>query len=462
MSLRRVVNLFRSLKTTVWLIVSLVAVFFAGLAIPQKALLGGAAYLAWKRARPGLVGFLESLHLTDIYVSPLALLLFALFFLNLIAVMADRVPAIWRRCRRVEIGGEVAVLKGSRHYREVAGRGIADLAPLLAKSGYAIFSDEAGLTAVRNRFAPLCTLLFHLSFFFLLLGGVATFYTRFRAEADVAVGETFTGTYTRILKRPMLGGIPATRFTVDRVAPAYYRHTLPVDLRVDITSAAGTKGYGINHPFRDGPLSFVISDIDVAPLFVVQDREGRETDGVYAKLKVLGGGEDSFNLDGYTFKTLFYPDYTASAGAPRGVGRGLPQALTQFAPVRPKGEGREIVDPAFAVSVYRDGRLVGSGLLRPGGALPFDGRRLVWKDLRYWVHFYAGQEHGLLVVYAGFALMTLALALRFGFYRRDIRAVAAGGTLHVAGRAEYYPALFADEFDGILAGLAAVPPPDRH
>ena len=53
----------------------------------------------------------------------------------------------------------------------------------------------------------------------------------------------------------------------------------------------GRRVIGINHPYTEGALSFVVKDIDIAPLFIIQDSSGKEIDGAYIKLRNLGKKE---------------------------------------------------------------------------------------------------------------------------------------------------------------------------
>ena len=440
-----------SLKFTIFLIISLSVLFLLGLLIPQKELLGKEAYLQWRADHPALLSLLETLQLTDLYRSTLSLSLWGLFFLNLLLVMAPRIPATWRNCFHPELPKAPASLLGRKNYRRLEEKSIDSLARELKGEGYTLFPGPQSLLALKNRLSPLGTILFHLSFVMILVGGASTVYTRFRAEADVAVGETFSGEYSKILKRPRVGEIPPTSFTVTSVKPTYFDRNVTLDLSVDIESRHGLRSYGVNRPYRDGSLSFIVSDIDVAPLFLLQDAAGRELDGAVVKLKVLKGEPDEFSLAGYRFRALFHTDYLGSGEAKGDNQQSLPQALKQHAAGR--SQDREIVNPAFTLEVYRGETLVASGLVRPGEGLSFEGKRILFSAYDYWVHFYAGSERGLPLVYGGFLLMTLALILRLGFPRKEIAAFSEEGTLHLAGRGEYYPLIFQEQFEKIIARL---------
>ncbi len=441
----------KSLKVTVGLIITLVLFSLIGITLPQKALLGKEAYLDWKQAQPTLVTLLEALKLTDFYSSPLMMALWVVFFCNLILVMADRVPGIWRLCREVWLPRDSGFVRSYRCTEDLAKVSLDTVAQALERRGYRVTRDGAALAGVRNRYAPLATLLFHLSFLLLLGGGVLTVYTKFRAEADVAVGEVFNGAYTKIMARPKFGGIPNSTFTVVAVKPTYYNRTVPVDLVVDLDTRQGSKRISINRPYYDGALSFLIKNIDVAPLFVVQNAAGREVDSAFVKLKNLNGEEDSFLLQGYTFRTRFHTDIVAEQQQIAATSANLPQVLKQQPNASSPNQPKEIINPAITITMEKEGKKLQTVTLRLHESLPLDnGLRLVWQDYTYWVNFYVGQERGLMVVYAAFMLMLIALVIRFSFYRRDIRAFAEDGTLCVGGRSEYFPVMFGKEFSTLI------------
>jgi cytochrome c biogenesis protein ResB len=449
---RPLIKLLGSLRFTVGIVISLMAVFLVGLIVPQKAMIGLETYRQWQQHSPELVGFLEALSLTDIYTAPLVLMLWGLFFINLIIVMLVRVPVIWRRCLNVDLPEDAAFFKNFPNRTRIAGRGIDEALTVLPQQGYRVFQGQGTFWAVKNRFAPFGTLVFHLSFLLLLIGGVITFYTSFRGEAAVGAGETFTGEYTK-RKLPKIGMVPATSFTVEKIEPTYFNQEVPIDLKVVISSAKGRQTCGVNRPFCDGRLSFVVMDIDVAPLFVLKDAAGSDLDSAFIKLKVLQGNEDTFNMGGYTFKTRFHTDYLAVKETSSAGKAGLPEALKRAGVQTGQVQSRQIVNPAFSIAVYQGDKLLSQELVRPGGALMIGDKRLVFADLDYWVRFYAGTEHGLSTVYAGFGLMIFALIVRLLFYRRELWGMVEDGDLLVAGRSEYFTALFTDEFQKVTEAL---------
>jgi hypothetical protein len=456
--LNYLMKIFGSLRFTVGIVAALVVIFIIGMIVPQQPMIGQEAFLRWKHGNPGLVMFLQTLSLTDIFSAPYLLVLWGLFFGNLVAVMIKRIPIIWKRSINVELPLEVLSLGSYNHSVDLEGKGLHDVSMVLPRLGYKVFREESAFCAVKNRYAPLATILFHVSFLLLLVGGVMTFYTRFRGEAAVGVGETFTGEYTKI-KRPKIGSVPDVSFKVEKITPTYFNRAVPVNLEVVISSRKGQGTYSINRPYKEGSLSFVIMDIDVAPLFILQDSTGKELDSAYVKLKVLQGKEDSFTMGGYTFKTVFYPDYLADAKSGISGGGNLPEALKQLPGSLQEQGRREIVNPAFSMAVFKGDTLVAKELVRPGESIRVGDASLVFADMDYWARFYAGMEHGLFIVYAGFGLLITALSLRLLCYRRELLGVVSDGKLHLAGRAEFYPTFFADEFQKVTKALEGDPEP---
>lgn len=443
----------KSLKFTIFLVICLASIFLLGVIIPQKSLLGRDMYLQWKLRSPGLVSLLEAIRFTDIYISPITLTLWAFFFLNLILIMSNRIPSTWRRCFREVIPERIDQIKNSKHYGVIEGGDIKDIKAVLEKKGYKVFDRDNAFSSVKNRFSPLATILFHLSFFLLLIGGVISFYTAFRAEVDLAVGETFEGQYSGF-KKPIIGDIPKTSFIVEDIRPTYYKKTVPVNLDVVLKTRRGKEVIGINKPYKEGSLSFIIKDIDISPLFIIKDSEGKEIDGAYVKLKGLGGKEDHFFMAGHEFRTSFYTDYDGGLKGRSDEIADVPQALKQFPGAVPEAQQpKEVTNPAFKISVLRGGKLFREGTIKIGESIDFGDYRLVFQDLTYWVKFYVVKEYGLNIVYTGFTLIVIALIIRFLFFRRDIRGVVENGTLYVGGRGEFYPEIFEDEFKVLVEGI---------
>jgi hypothetical protein len=176
-----------------------------------------------------------------------------------------------------------------------------------------------------------------------------------------------------------------------------------------------------------------------AAVDAVKDSTGKEIQGAYVKLDVLRMKPDRFELGPFTYKATFYPDYVLDNG-------------------KRATRSMEFNNPVFFLTVERDGKKLGEGLVAKNGSLEFAGYRLEMPEMPFWVRFYVVKQRGLSVLYAGFAIATIGVIWRLLFYRREIvgavREQDGVRCLVVAGRSEYYKSLAEDEFVKLFDGIA--------
>ena len=443
--MKKLLKYLSSLRFTLILILLLGVMFLLGLWIPQQSLISPAIYGQWKAHYPKLLGTLESLGFTSIYTSPTMLTLWAFFFLNLALVMWQRLPLIKKRIA-MPTGrpGNPETAPGflfRARYQLPAEWDGPTVIGFLQRRGFTVIGDSEGFWAIKNRLSAIAFGLFHISFFFILLGGMISVYTRFSGVLDVATGETFQGEVARYNATPQLpkiGTPPLVAFTVKSIAPKLSQG-MPTGLKVHMVDGDGVdREADVNRPYKADNSSFIVSSVGPAPLFVVQDRSGKEIDGAYMKLHVMGGEADVFSLAGFHFRAFFYPDYYLNKGAPA-------------------SHSSEFKNPVFLITAERQGRVLTKGLVTREGALQFADYRLVLKELPYWVRFSVFKERGLSIIYAGFAIASLAVIWRFIFYRRELIGVVrkedGRPLLSVAGRSEFYKSLTEDEFTALFAKM---------
>ncbi len=106
---------------------------------------------------------------------------------------------------------------------------------------------------------------------------------------------------------------------------------------------------------------------------------------------------------------------------------------------------KEISDPAVVVRVLKSQRIVTMGILRLGESMEFDGQRLIFMDLKYWLRFYCTSDKGIVFVYAGFIIAIAGLILRFLFPRIEIHFFDKDGRTFISGRSEFYKELYRKE-----------------
>ncbi|MFZ2949383.1 MAG: cytochrome c biogenesis protein ResB [Desulfuromonadaceae bacterium] len=436
-----------SLRFTILLISLLGLIFAIGLWVPQQRLLK-TIYLEWQKKSPSLVAFLDAVGLTTIYTSPITITLWLLFFLNLSLVLWQRWPIVKSRITISDAKIADPVAAGGYPFRNAyplpANLGGDRIIGLLRKNRYTVLGDATGFYGVKNRLAPIAFMLFHLSFFLILLGGLISVYTEFVGYLDLTQGESFQGELNRYNKSPQpempkIGSPPSASFTVQSIVPRVVENT-PTGISVLLVDSRGkTHEVDINRPYSTEHTSFVFKHLGVSPLFVLKDASGKETGGAYIKLDVLQKRPDRFALGPFIYTATFYPDYVLEGG-------------------KRATRSMEFNNPVFFIAVEQDGKKIAEGLVPKNGALEFAGYRLEMRDMPFWVRFYVVKQRGLSILYTGFAIATIGVIWRLLFYRREIvgavREQDGVPCLVVAGRSEYYKSLAEDEFVKLFNGIA--------
>lgn len=445
---KKLVKYLSSLRFTIVLICLLGVMFIIGLWVPQIRLVKD-IYLQWYMRDPQLVRFLDALGLTSIYTSPITITLWVFFFLNLALVLWQRIPVVKHRIAlsdaKIVAPESAAGYLFKKSYPVPAGVSADDLFGQLRKRRYRVLGDGSGFYAVQNRFAPIAFMLFHISFYLVLLGGLVTVYTEFIGYLDLAQGESFQGSLASYntkppVKMPEIGQPPKTSFNVESITPHVVGNT-PTSIDVRLRDQAGQPhDVGINTPYATGATSFVFKHLGMAPHFTLKDPSGKQVEDALVKLDVLRLVPDRFTMGGYEFTATFYPDFEMLDG-------------------KRASKTREFNNPVFFIeAVDKAGNKVGEGLVPKDGTLQFDGNRLEMKELRYWVRFYVITQRGLPILYLGFAIACVGVIWRLIFYKREVVGALREGedgsrSLVVAGRSEYYKSLAEDEFNKIFCKI---------
>lgn len=457
---------FRSPRTTAAIIAVLLALYFIGLIVPQKALFkGGADYEAWRTQHPVLSRSVELLQLNEIYVSPVTIFFLGLFFANLVTVLIHRVPLIFRRAYLVRgdrEGPDAELLKKRpRAWTISVAQGGADILPEVRrffKKRFWTFIDtkaERTLIAVRNRYSPFGFLLFHVSFLLCLVGGLFVMYTRFSGELVLTQGQDFNADirqFSRITKdAKIFKALPPVGLRVESVKPLYEKDAgadkdvstdLDIRLKVKYWDDIRDEMVKINQPVTRGPVSVLAIDIGVSPLFVVKTAGGATLDGGYVSLNILKGQEDSFQFEGmpYTFGVRFYPDHFVKDG-------------------QDASRSENLNNPVVRIRIKSGEKTVRDGLLRPGHPMTFDSLTLSFEDVRYWVKFRLIREYGNVPLFIGYLFGALGLIMRLVFYQKTLHIAVeqqgAGARIWIDGWSEYYQHSFGEDMTNMMEFLRA-------
>ncbi|MBJ6727282.1 cytochrome c biogenesis protein ResB [Geomesophilobacter sediminis] len=446
---KKIIKLLSSLKFTIFLIAVLGVIFAIGLWIPQARLVKD-IYLQWYRNSPQLVEWLDFFGLTTIYTGPITVTIWILFFINLALVLWQRIPVVKHRIAlsddKITDPEKSPGYPFKRTFLLPQGMDGAAVLTQLGKRRYRVLGGPSGFYAVQNRLAPVAFMLFHVSFYLVLLGGLFSVYTEFIAYLDIAQGESFHGEVSRYnvkpaIKMPAIGSAPEASFTVKSIVPEVSGNTA-TGVNVELVDADRQSHLvHINTPYVTGPTSFVFKHLGMAPHFVLKDPSGKEVENALVKLDVLRMVPDKFDLGGYNFTATFYPDFVMVDG-------------------KRASRSREFKNPMFFLVAEKNGQKVGEALVPKDGVFQFAGNRLEMPELRYWVRFYVITQRGLPILYLGFAIACVAVIWRMVFYKRELVGKVAetpeGRALVIAGRSEYYKSLAEDEFVKLFSKITGV------
>lgn len=449
--LKELYSSFTSRRVTISLIAVLSGLYFLGLIIPQRSLLSPEQYAAWRAEWPTLVDVLTTLNLTSLYSSPLVIALTTLFFLNLVLVTAKRVPAVLKSVRipaSIHVSDEIVQTMPVHAVVALEGpERVTALRTRLRSQGFHVVDGRNGLLAIKNRFSPVGSLLFHVSFLFFLVGGLVLFHSRFRGETFVTEGQVFNGTradYRSVFRlSEMRTSLPELRFIVEWIRPQFEKLE-PVSLEAWITAESGGQHRAgridVNHPFRLGATSVLITDVGIAPYVQILDQGGREMLGAFVALNIIRGEEDHFPVPGtdYSVWVRFWPDAAIDEAGKR------------------YSRSYDLNNPLYAVTVRKKDTAIATGtLITPAASLAFDGHRLFIRDMRYYGGFMIVNERGGSLLIVGFILALLGLLIKFLWPKKQFLAYWNGAPgpiiLHLGYQAEYQKGLGQETFDRIIA-----------
>jgi cytochrome c biogenesis protein ResB len=415
------IRLFKGVKLAAVLIALLILIYFLGLVLPQKWMFDTKIeYDEWLETS-FLNRLLDSIGFTDIYLSPLTLLLLSLFFINLTVVIIQRVPLILRKAylkgeppsftlEDVKVTKEVKTLSSDIHEGDFVDR----VKGFFKRHGWHLMkgSNENTFLAIKNRFSPIGFFLFHLSFLLLLIGALMVTYTRFSGSLVLTEGQSFGGDikqFHKITKEPkVLKALPALALHVEKVRP-FYEEDVPSELVAELSvkyrEDMKREILRVNEPIKRGPMSIIVQTIGISPLFVVKGPSGRVLDGVYVSLNVLHGEEDKFQFETdkrFTFYVRFFPDYI--------VEKGVETTKTI-----------ELKNPAMHLVVDNEGRKIYEGTIKKGDTVDIEPFTVSFEDIRYWADFMIVREYGRLPLVMGFLFASIGLIMRLVFYQKRIR-----------------------------------------
>lgn len=442
--MNRLWRLLTSLKTTAVLLGLLASLLLLNIVLPQKAVIGEEAFAALV-AEPGPARFfLVDLGLGSVVTSPLFKLVVWLFYASLTAVLVTWARPIWYRTR-YRPRSEHAVHNWAEREEGLSaplppGWGLGELLRTLKGFGYQARKVGDGVVwGVKHRTAPLGFLLFHLSFFLLPAGGLLLYATRFVGSASLIEGQTFSGDYGQVVRRPRTGHTPELRFTLERVE-ARFQEGEPVHLEAVFRfHAAGVtveRRSRINAPAHWGSAMVLVQQAGVAPILWLQDDRGFTLDRVAV-----------------TAATRRESGTRVALGPPDLQGGRLEVVILPLAPEVPFPSRQELASLPVTLRLLDGGEPGFERTLRPGEWVTVGDRRLVLEEVRLWVGFQVVAERGGSLLITGFLVAVAGLVWRLLIYRREVAVLWDGVSFQLLGRSEYYPWRFQEEMARLFEAL---------
>ena len=426
----------------------------------------------------------------DVFGSWWFVLVMTLLFISLAACIAPRSRAAFRALRQRPVMARE--LQSFPHYAEIrVGREPRDTAVmaerLLRRKRFRRARDGTTVAAEKGALREAGSLLFHWSFFLLLLGVIVGKGTGFTGRAVVVEGETWTDARANYAGDIRTGRYSSGRFSgigihlVD-FDVAYRRSGLPRDfvsrVRLSGTNGAslGGREIRVNHPiaiaglrvFQEGfgwaPVVTASLDGDLVWSSPIVMRRDNAPAGVPATampwrgaIKLIEPGPDVMVI------LELWPDYRALAIL--GVtGRPTPM-LVSFDPyIRYSVFVGQITDPSRASMDTIGLRRAGRGDLRAAGTSNLDvpgiGRvKLTFPELRQYTVLLISRDIGVYVVLAAAILILLGLLPALFVSRRKlwvrVEPTAGGSIVKIGGFALQRKDAFEEEFARIVRSLEA-------
>lgn len=297
----------------------------------------------------------------------------------------------------------------------------ADRAARVAKAlrMHRVVSGDGWAWGVRNRLAPLGTIVFHLSFFLIVGAGWLGLQpsARFEGKSAVSVGETFQSTdetaFTDLLTPEQ--DPPEISFTVESFEPRFYEDILLFTKLQGVIkdSTGGSHRVAVGHPWVVSPTTLLsIEDFGYSADAQMTRMDGTLVGPFVYKLKVFPAQmRDSFSINGtagtYRVDVQVYGDYVDREGTPGSASFNL-------------------ANPRLAITVNR---ILTTGMAQPvvterivalGEEIDVEGDTLVINQLPYYGVFRISRLSSAPLALAGIVLLVTGAVMRLVFPRVEI------------------------------------------
>lgn len=421
-------SFFSSVKLTIALLAGIVVISMIGTIVPQQE----SAREAMERLSPGMVSFLRTMQVFDIYHSLWFFLLMGLLSLNLMVCSLNRFSAAWRRFLAHSSPEDETVFKGPAAdamviRTKMEKKAVADAVFEAMKGKWRRVqrrdADQGSyFCAGKGRWSHLGVYIVHVSVLLLIAGAVLGSLFGIEGSVNISEGETVNAFDLRGGRgtRPLPFSVRCDRFIVE-----FYENGAPKTFRSDLTFFKNDKIIHqgpllVNHPISIDGLRFYQASYGQAPegkaslSYLKNGRKGED--------KSLAAG-DSFELPGRegTVHVLRLEENLMQMGPAIKLAVRSPQGEIAFWVFRHIDKIREM-NPGIVEQVP----LFNPGLFKPYVFV------LNGMAEKYYTGLQIGSDPGAPLVAVAAALMVIGLIVVFFLSHRQIwiRIVSdRGGTL---------------------------------
>jgi cytochrome c biogenesis protein len=426
-------SFFSSIQLTITLLAIIAFISIIGTIIPQQEGAGESV----RQMSPGLVSFLRTMQVFDLYHSVWFFLLMGLLSLNLIICSLNRFPIAWRRFRTKPSPGEANIFRDIDQERIIRTKKdqetVSELAYHVMKARFRRTQRQGSdggthLCGDKGRIAYLGVYGVHLSILLLIAGAVTGSLFGIEGYVNISEGETANAIELRGGKgtQPLPFSVRCDRFTID-----FYENGAPKMYRSDLTFLKNDRiAYQgpllVNHPISFEGLRFYQASYGQTP-------EGK------AALSFSKGGEKDQDRAVAAGDVFDIPDGAGKVHVLR-----IEENLMQMGPAvklsikSPKGEAIFwIFRHIDKIKEMNPGIIQQVPLFNPGLFQPYIFKMKGMEE-KYYTGLQIARDPGVPLVIAAAVLMILGLMVAFFSSHRQIwiRIDQQGGCtrLSIAGR----------------------------
>jgi cytochrome c biogenesis protein ResB len=435
-------------KTSLYLILIIIAICFIGIFIPQITDKSPSYFELWKEKNPYTYRIVDRLQLNRVYTS---LWFLCAIFLTLISLGYSLYVQLKKNVIR-GIRHKLPHTKehnNNEHLKITCKQDINtdELRKIFKKKRYSEKTktiDETGFVFSKNALGKWGGMLLHTGIFLVMLSALLAFAFYKRGFVQIIKGDTFSGNHTEFLSKET--GVFAGEFDVDfKTYLSLFTHAYQDDglikslestiMVIDKEGNTRRALLGHNEPCDvNGIRIYQSNNYGYTLSFVLVKDNGEEVITHFnLDMKAKKGnplrGETSFPSTDYIFDIAFYPDIT--------------------------GQTFYITKPIVYLKIYRinSDKILFHGLLLPKQKIKIRDDTLTFSGIAEWSGLIFAQNPGIIIAYIGFLFSCAGAIILFGFPYKEIclsiRESKDNTALFIYSSTRKYPAIFKEEVEKI-------------